>query len=461
VKVLLCHNYYQQPGGEDLSFAAEARLLEERGHAVVRYTLHNDDVNGMSRLAVARRTLWSRESYTRVRRLIRAERPAVLHCTNTFPLVSPSVYYAARAEGVAVVQSLRNYRLLCPGALFLRDGRVCEDCLGRKLAWPGVLHGCYRGSRAGSAVVAGLTAAHRALGTWTRAVDLYFTPSAFARGKFVQAGMDPARIAVKPNFIDPDPGPGTGAGGFAIFVGRLSQEKGIDTLLEACRQAPLPLKVVGDGPLAERVQDACRDGRVEWLGHRPHEEVLRLVGEAACLVMPSTWYETFGRTILEAFARGTPVVASRLGAMAELVEDGRTGLLFTPGDPADLAGKVRRLLADPAALAGMRQTARREYEEKYTAEVNYRQLRAIYEDALRRRRTRGCGGQPPPALQARSASEGSSNSLARASGLDGRSAPAVEARSGSEGSGSASLACASSFDGARGCGRQDVEGRRA
>ena len=315
--------------------------------------------------------------------------PAVMHCITAFPLLSPAVYYAARAEGVPVVQSLRNYRLLCPNGLFLRDGRVCEDCLGQWVPWPAVLHGCYRGDRAATAVVAAMTAGHRMLRTWTRAVDLYFTPSEFARRKFIQAGMAADRIAVKPNFVAPDPGPGTGRGGGAVFVGRLSPEKGVATLLEAWARLdrPVRLDVVGDGPLGEMVRAAAsRDPRIRWLGRRAPEEVLSILGEAACLVMPSTWYETFGRTIVEAFARGTSVVASRLGAMAELVDDGRTGRLFTPADAADLALKVRELLADPAGLGRMREAARREYERKYTADINYRLLIGIYERAVRRRR---------------------------------------------------------------------------
>jgi glycosyltransferase involved in cell wall biosynthesis len=389
LKVLLCHNYYQQPGGEDQSFAAEARLLEARGHAVLRYTLHNDAIAGMGRLAVARKTLWNADAHAEVRRLIRRERPAVLHCTNTFPLLSPAVYYAARAEGVPVVQSLRNYRLLCPGALLLRDGKVCEECLGKLVPWPAVRHRCYRQDRGASAVVAALNVGHRALGTWSRAVDLYFTPSEFARRKYIEGGFAAERLAVKPNFIEPDPGPGSGRGGYAIFVGRLSAEKGLDTLLAAWQgpDVPLPLKVVGDGPLAEVVRTAARhNAGIEWLGRRTPEVVLDLVGAAAVLVMPSTWYETFGRTVLEAFARGTPVVASRIGALAELVAEGRTGLLFEPGNAAELAAKVRALLADPAALARLRQSARRDYETKYTGEINYRLLLDLYQRAGNRRR---------------------------------------------------------------------------
>jgi CelD/BcsL family acetyltransferase involved in cellulose biosynthesis/glycosyltransferase involved in cell wall biosynthesis len=385
LKALLCHNYYQQPGGEDQSFAAEAELLAAHGHEVVRFTAHNDAVARMGRLDVARRALWNGPVYAQLRELIRRQRPQVLHCTNAFPLLSPAVYYAARAEGVAVVQSLRNYRLLCPNALFLRDGRVCEDCLGKALPWPGVLHGCYRGSRAASCVVAGMLAGHRLLGTWARAVDLYFTPSAFARQKYIEGGLEGARIAVKPNFVHPDPGPGTGRGGYAVFVGRLSPEKGLATLLRAWEllRAPVALKVVGDGPLAEQVRAASlRDARIEWLGRRAPAEVLALLGEAACLVVPSCWYETFGRTVVEAFARGTPVLASRIGALAELVDEGRTGLLVEPGDAADLAAKAQRLLADGPGLERLRQAARQEYQQRYTAEPNYRMLLAIYERAL-------------------------------------------------------------------------------
>ena len=387
MKILLCHNYYQQRGGEDESFEAEARTLEEFGHSVVKYTRHNDDIQEMGRVEVAAKTLWSRETYSELRHLIRRERPAVMHCTNTFPLISPSAYKAARAEGIPVVQSLRNYRLLCPSALFLRDGKVCEDCLGKSVPWPSVQHSCYRDSRAASTVVASLTVLHRTIGTWRRDVDLYFTLTEFARRMFVEGGIPAMRIAVKPNCVNPDPGPGTGRGGYVVFAGRLSSEKGIDTLLEAWKRLarPVHLKIVGDGPLADRVKQAAESNpNIEYLGRRPLPELLDVIGEAACLVMPSVWYETFGRTIIEAYSKGTPVIASRLGAMAELVEEGRTGSLFAAGDAADLAASVDRLLAEPTALARMREAARAEFEAKYTAAANYLQLIAIYERAIRR-----------------------------------------------------------------------------
>ncbi len=388
MKILLCHNHYQLRGGEDEVFDDEARLLEQHGHTVVRYTVHNDDIRGMSPWRVAARTFWSRPAYRELTDLIRAERPVLMHCTNTFPLISPSAYAAARDAGVAVVQALHNYRLLCPNALLLRDGRVCEDCLGKAVAWPGIRHRCYRGSAAASAVVAGMVAWHKLRKTWTRSVDLYYTLTDFARRKFIQGGFPAEKIAVKPNFVRSDQGVGTGDGGYAVFVGRLSPEKGLDTLLAAWSllaadaDAP-PLKIVGDGPLAPAIEAAAaRNPRVEWLGARPLAETLAIIGQAKLLVMPSVWYETFGRTIIEAFSAGIPVIASNLGAMAELVADGRTGLVFEPGNAGDLAAKVRAILGDPERLATMRGAARREFEIRYTAEANYQLLLRIYLQAL-------------------------------------------------------------------------------
>jgi glycosyltransferase involved in cell wall biosynthesis len=384
MKILLCHNYYQQPGGEDQVFADDMGLLACHGHEVVPYTVRNDAIRHMPAWKIAHKTLWNRETCREVRALIRRERPDVMHCHNTFPLISPSLYYAARRERVPVVQTLHNYRLLCPSGLLLRKGRICEDCLRRPLAWPALVHGCYRGSRVASAVVAAMLATHRASGTWSRAVTRYIALTQFARQKFIAGGLPAGRIAVKPNCVVPDPGPGSGQGGYAVFVGRLSQEKGVATLLTAWRQlaGQVPLRIVGDGPLREPVR-AAADGLpgVQWLGWRPFEEVLAVIGDAALLVMPSIWYEPFGRTVIEAYAKGTPVLAARVGGMVELVDHGRTGLLFAPGSSEDLAATVRQFWADLPA-APMRQAAREQYEANYTAEANYRMLMNIYVEAL-------------------------------------------------------------------------------
>ena len=385
MKILLCHNYYQEPGGEDQSFAVEAALLESHGHEVVLFTVHNNTIKEMSRWGVAWRTIWNGGSYNDLLALIEREHPTIMHCTNTFPLISPAAYFAARAGSVSVVQSLRNYRLLCPNGTFLRDGRVCEACLGKSVPWPAVVHGCYRESRAGSAVVAAMLGVHRFMKTWNRAVDLFYALTEFSRQKFIEGGLPPEKIRVKPNFIHPDPEPGDGRDQCAVFVGRLSQEKGIDVLLDAWSQLrdPIPLKIIGDGPFRPRVRKAAAENaQITWLGRRKPEEVATIVGAAACLVIPSICYEGLPRTIVEAFAKGTPVVASRLGSMFEVVDDGRTGLHFDPGSPADLASKVRELTADKPRQAQMRQAARREYEKKYSSETNYDMLMAIYEEAV-------------------------------------------------------------------------------
>ena len=381
LKVVLVHGYYQQAGGEDQVFAAESELLEAQGHQVLRYTVHNERIERMSPLSLAGATVWHRSSYRDLRALVRREQPDLVHFHNTFPLISPAGYYAAKAEGRPVVQSLHNYRLLCPNALFFRDGHACEDCRGRLVPWPGVLHACYRGSRPASGAVAAMITTHHALQTWTRMVDTYISLTGFARRKFIQGGLPAEKIVVKPNFIHPDPGLGEGRGNYALFVGRLSVEKGIDDLLAAWERLGdrVVLKIVGDGPLADRVARATRKlGGVEWLGRQPRDRVLALMKEAAMLVFPSVCYEGFPLVIAEAFAVGLPVVASDLGSAASLVEPGRTGLHFRSEDAEDLADKVGLTLANRGTLAGMRRAARREFEARYTSEQNYRQLLGIY-----------------------------------------------------------------------------------
>lgn len=361
--------------------------MESYAHRVVRYSTHNDRVAEMNRLALAGNTLWNSSTYQELRALIRQERPRVAHFHNIFPLISPAGYYAAKAEGVPVIQTLHNYRLLCPNAQFFRDGRVCEDCMGKVIPWPGVVHKCYRGSRAASAVVTAMLATHRASHTWTEMVDMYVVLTDFARRKFIEGGLPARKLTIKPNFVYPDPGPGEGRGGYALFVGRLSPEKGIGTLLAAWERLKeqIPLKVVGDGPLAELVASAAsRYPYLEYLGYRSAEEVHGLLKEASVLIFPSEWYETFGRVAAEAFATATPVIAADIGAVAELVEHGRTGLRFRPGDPEDLAAQVGWFLSHPEEHSRLRSEARAEFEAKYTAERNYQTLMKIYESTLER-----------------------------------------------------------------------------
>lgn len=385
MRILCVHNYYQQPGGEDQVFSAELAMLEKHGCRVFRYTVHNDRIKGMNPLTLARNTLWNKAIASELRKLIRKVRPDVVYFHNTFPLISPAAYYAVKAEGVPVVQTLHNYRLLCPNALFFRNGHVCKDCMGKFAPWPGILHACYRKSRVGTGVTAGMLSAHRVLRTYSRMVDIYIALTDFACQKFIQGGLPAEKIAVKPNFVDPDPGIGDGQGGYALFVGRLSLEKGVNTLLAAWEKigSKIPLKIVGDGPLSSQVAKASqRISAIEWLGHKPRQSVLGLMKDAAALIFPSIWYEGFPVTIVEAYSVGLPVIASNLGAMSSVIDHNRIGRHFRPGDPEDLAMQVKWIIDHPAELERMRQEARAEYEAKYTAERNYEMLMEIYEKAI-------------------------------------------------------------------------------
>ena len=385
LKILVCHNYYKVRGGEDQCFEDEVAQLESHGHTVIPYVRNNDSIDRSNQLAVALNTAWNRKSYREMRGLLREHKPDVLHCTNTFPLISPSVYYAAEVERTPVVQALHNFRLLCPDAFLCRDSKVCEKCLTKKFAWPAIQHKCYRGSRAGSFAVTSMLATHRMFGTWKKKIHLYYTLTEFSKSKLLNLGVRPDQIAVKPNCVHPDPGVGQGDQNFALFAGRLSQEKGIATLIDAWKshQPNIPLKIIGDGPLADEVKAAAQSNPlIEWLGRKPFTEVLELMGQAKVVVVPSVFYETFGRIIIEAYSSGTPVVASRIGAMQELILHGQTGYFFEPGSSEDLMAKVKTVLSDEGARQKMRRTARVEFESKYTFDHNFQMLLDIYEQAI-------------------------------------------------------------------------------
>jgi len=376
-------NRYRQAGGEDGVFAAEAALLEQHGHRVVPVVAEPTTAsNQRERVQLALQAIWSRDWRRRLAATLRAERPDVVHIHNWFPSMSPAVYYACRDARIPVVQTLHNYRLFCPAAICYRDDRACEDCLGRSVAWPGIRHACYHNSRVQTAGVAAIQTVHRLLGTWQNRVAAYICLTEFARSKLIQAGLPSSRVKVKPNFVQIAPTPGTGAGGFALFVGRPTPEKGILTLLQAWRSigARLPLRIAGTGPLTDEVRrQAAAITGVEYLGQQTPAQVLALMQAATVLVFPSQWYEGFPLTIAESLACGLPVVAARLGAMESLIEHGRTGRHFTPGDPADLAAQVNWFIEQPAAVAALRRAARAEFEQHYTAKRNYELLLNIYD----------------------------------------------------------------------------------
>jgi glycosyltransferase involved in cell wall biosynthesis len=385
LSILFVHNFYQQAGGEDLAFADEAELFRERGHHVVTHQVHNDRVKGMNPISLAAATMWNSRAADRIRQLIRENAIDVCHFHNTFPLISPAAYHAANSEGVAVVQTLHNYRIICPGATLYRDGKVCETCIGKSIPWPGLLHACYRGSVKASLGVSSMLAFHRMLGTWSAKVQVYIALTEFSRHKFTQAGLPADRVVVKRNFLQTNPGAGTGNGGFALFVGRLVPEKGIETMLKAWETIgqKLPLRIAGSGPLASLVaESAARIPGVTALGRVSDEDLQQLMGDASVLIFPSEWYEGLPRTIIESYARGTPVIASRIGSLIDAVKPGETGFHFNAGDSDDLAQTVMRVTGQPALLQRLRLSTRKVFEATYTPEVNYRQLSSIYDEAI-------------------------------------------------------------------------------
>ncbi len=388
MRILFVHNFYREPGGEDDVFEAEKALLAAHGHAVFSYTRHNEEIAsyGLAQKAVLPlRTLWAADSYRELQREIRGALPDVVHFHNTFPLISPAGYYACRAAGVPVVQSLHNPRIVCPAATLFRDGHQCHECLGRTLPWPGIWHGCYRSSRTKSAVIAGMITIHNLLGTWRDLVDRYIIFHEVYREVYEAAGIPAEKIAVKPHFLMEDPAPRQCDDGvYALFVGRLVEEKGLGTLLAAWENVDFPLYIRGEGPLRERVAVAAqRNPKIRWIPRPSRAEYFDLVRGARFLVSPSEWNEPFGRVLLDAFACAVPVICSDTPASQALVEEGVTGLMFPAGDIAALRNVVLSAITDKDRLQAIARRGRLTYEAKYTAERNYDLLCELYTDVMR------------------------------------------------------------------------------
>jgi glycosyltransferase involved in cell wall biosynthesis len=388
LRVLLVHNRYQQYGGEDTVVAAEAQALRDAGHDVDEFLVNNDNIKGLgAKLAAAALTTYNPRSRAALRDRLRARRPDIVHVHNLFPQLTPSIFDACIAEAVPSVMTLHNYRLGCANALLFRDGHPCEDCLhGSTLN--AVRHRCYRSSQMGSAVVASMIAYHQRVGTWRHKVSRFIALTNFAREKLVATGLPAAKIRIKPNFVpDPSAGHPPEPGRHALYVGRLSVEKGVATLLNAWRgterSIDMPLHIVGDGPLrAELARDA--PANVTFLGHQKREDVFREIAGAAFLVVPSIWYEGFPMTVVEAMAMGKPILASAIGGLQEIVTDGQEGLHFRTGDPADLRRAVEQVRSSPNLLAQMGERARERYRRQLSPDSNIRLLTDIYVELIAR-----------------------------------------------------------------------------
>lgn len=388
VKILSIHNYYQQPGGEDVVFETEAALLRQHGHDVDTLTFQNSSAQSpWEKLKVAYHSFYHAQSAALLAEKIRTCSPDVIHLHNFFSTASPAIIRTAAHAGIPLVMTLHNFRLVCANALLFRNQKPCEDCLSQPIPVSGIRHGCYHDSHLQTAVVSAMTESHRYLRTWQSKVSQYIVLTEFAKQRFLNSrlGLRADQMTVKPNFVfDAGSGDPNRREPYFLYVGRLVEEKGVRILLQAARQEAFPLVMIGEGPLEDLVRETCQQtSHVQYLGRQDKAGVLQALKTAKALLFPSLWYEGFPMTIAEALSCGTPVIASNIGGLPEIVQDERNGLLFQPGDAEDMIDKIRTLQemesADFTTFCG---NARESYLRDYTPETNYRQLLAIYKRAL-------------------------------------------------------------------------------
>ncbi len=389
MKILIVHNHYLEKGGEDEVVDSEARMLEKFGHKVIFYKRSNKEINNLSFYKKLRfltqDIIWSKQSYKELKDIIKKEKPDIAHIHNIFIAITPSVYYALSEENIPIVQTLHNYKLICPNGVLYRDGKICEQCRGADFTLS-VTHKCWKGSYFLSYFLARALRTHFKKKTFGDKIDCYIALSEFSKNKFVEAGFPEKKLFIKPNFLELNAGKRNNTQNFALFVGRLVDYKGVSTLISAFKKLDgRCLKIIDDGPLYKELKRKAKNIiNADLLGKLPYPKTIEYIKNSNFLVFPSECYETFGRVIIEAFACGIPVIASRLGAMAQIIEDRRTGLHFRPGDPADMAAKAEWAWTHKKEMEEMGREARKEYERKYTAEKNYEILMNIYKLAIKR-----------------------------------------------------------------------------
>lgn len=393
MRVLQVHNFYRAatPSGENTVFESEGALLEAAGHQVERYTRSNDEFHDaplatlMSASLFASHNPWSVAAF---RRHVAAFQPDVVHIHNTFPLLSPAILSAARDSGTAVVATLHNYRVICAQGGFLRSHRICTECLTGASAWPSVVHGCYRG-RLGSVPVAAAIGWHRRARTWEDSPHALIVLTEFQKALMLQAGFPEGRLHVKGNFTPgAEPVPWEDREATVVYLGRVSEEKGIRTLLDAWEllgsRAP-KLRIIGAGEdladVRERVRASSASSQIELMGTLPHSEAMQMLARSRLLVFPSIWYEPFGLSVIEAYARAVPVLASRIGSLPELVHENRTGALFAPGDARLLSERILALWNNQRELERLALGAHREWELQHAPQANLARLEEIYQVA--------------------------------------------------------------------------------
>ncbi len=384
MKIVQVHNYYQISGGEDTVVAAEKKLLEEKGHQVITYYRHNSEIKNQTftkKLGLLKETNWSDFTYHDFLKVLEKEQPDLCHVHNFLPLISPSIFYACEKANVPVVQTLHNYRLICTNGLLMRQGQICESCLG-KSAYQSVLKKCYRDSMIQTYAIASMLEKHKKRQTWTTKIDAFICLTEFARDKFIAHGLPPEKLKIKPNFMggnsskeiekkEENP--------YFIYVGRLTESKGVNLFKAINADLPFPIKMVGEGELMNELRGLPT---IEVLGTKTHDETVALIRNARALILPSLWYEGMPMVILEAFAVKTPVIASNLGAMKSMIQHTNNGLLFSAGSSAELLNLLQMAKDYPDKMKVLADNAFANYAELYSSEANYEKLMEIYQSVI-------------------------------------------------------------------------------
>jgi len=396
MKVLLVHNFYRStaPSGEDSVFQNEKKMLEENGIEIIEYTKHSDTIANkgfFGLLKTSYQMAWSKATYLELSELIKNTRPDIAHFHNTFPLITPSAYAACQDLSVPVVQTLHNYRLICPGALLQRGTKPCELCLeGNHSLIHAFKYRCYRDSRLATSALIRMINNNRRNGTYSQLVDCYITLTEFAASRFKKGGLPSGKLTVKNNFLPNSASLGTGNGGYAVYVGRLGPEKGIQTLVKSWKHVNgnKKLLILGDGPLKEELSQLIEDNNlnIELGGFCSKEDVLRIVADAAVQIVPSECYEGFPMVVLEALACGTPIIASNIGSLSEIIINGTHGFKFIAGDLHSLANEINNFFNlyenRKNDYIQLRNKARSEFDSNYTADKNFKELLGIYKKTI-------------------------------------------------------------------------------
>ena len=379
MKILVAHNRYLYRGGEDTVVDAEVNLLRQRGHQVWVYSRDNTELQYLAPFEAAKTTFWSRQTVQELQKIHQQFSPDLIHAHNTFPLISPSLYGVAKKLRIPVVQTLHNFRLVCPQAMLLREGKHCEECVG-KLPWRAIVHRCYRHSLPQTALTSTMLMVQRMRGVWHQQISRFIVLNQLCREIFERGGLPVDKLRIKPNFVESPEAPQWQHRQGGLFIGRLSTEKGIAVLIDALNKLPgHRIDVFGKGPLQALVEASPH---LRYGGFQSSDVLRQKLNDAAYLVMPSTGMESFGLVAIEAFACGTPVIGTRHGGLRELIRHGHNGLLVPPNDPNALASAIAYAESHPDQMRRMGMAARKNYLTSYTPERNYEQLIQIYHEAV-------------------------------------------------------------------------------